>query len=284
MKFIIKKIIFFLKIILKLDQLNSVELSGKLSNYSQLKFLPKTPLYIPFNLGRTVRGISFEYLDNINLGENKKDLIGKQYIDLINNVPHETVIKNVMFLMKKEENMTAADIMNCPNNQYLNSFPAWASVLPWEKLSIKNKFDNYLRSFIKNRTKHGAKFVGRNGKLTKKEIYSEDVVISHVKQITKLISVIRKKGIKKTNNLPRVFILINKNNQWSWIMSTEGNHRAYLFYLLGLKKFPIIIEDVIYRESLKFSYNVKNGLYTLKEAENIFDGISNGNFYIRGLI
>ena len=67
-------------------------------------------------------------------------------------------------------------------------------------------------------------------------------------------------------------------------MSTEGNHRAYLFYFFGLKKFPVIIEDVIYRESLKFSYNVKSGLYTLKEAENIFDGISKGNFYIRGLI
>ena len=189
-----------------------------------------------------------------------------------------------MFHMKKEENLTAADIMNCPNNKYLNSFPAWASVLPWEKLSIENKFESYLKSFIKNRNKHGAKFNQNNGKLTKKEIYSLNVVISHVKQTEKLISSIKKNGIKKTNNLPKIFLLINKNNEWRWIMSTEGNHRAYLFYFFGFRRIPTIIEDVICRDSLKSTYNVKNGLYSLNEAENIFDEIFKGNSYIRGLI
>ena len=66
-------------------------------------------------------------------------------------------------------------------------------------------------------------------------------------------------------------------------MSTEGNHRAYLFYLFNEKKFTVVIEDVIYRESLKYCFNVKNGLYSLDEAENIFDYVFEGSTYIKGM-
>lgn len=67
-------------------------------------------------------------------------------------------------------------------------------------------------------------------------------------------------------------------------MSSEGTHRSYFFYFFGLKNFSVIIEDIIYRESLDFFYNVRNRLYSVKEAENIFDGIFNGSSYIRGII
>ena len=286
MKLLIKKIIFFFKSFLSLDQLNSFELTGKLANYSKFKFIPKTPLNVPFDLGRTARGIAFKNLNNFNLKEDKQDYIGKQYIDQLNGMSNDQLIKNFMSLLHKEENLTAADIMNCPNNKYLKCYPAWASVSPWDKLSTKNKYVTYLASFIENRNKHGASFYFTKAELKKEEIYSVDIAISHIKQNEKLIKSFREKGILKPNklSLPRVFILIKNSKEWRWIMASEGTHRSYLFYFFGLKKFSVIIEDVVYRESLESCYNVRNGIYSLEEAEKIFDGIFNGSSYIRGII
>lgn len=284
MKLFIKKIIYFFKSFLNLDQLNSVELSGKLFNYSKFKFIPKTVLNVPFNLGRTARGISFKNLYDFNLPGNKQDFIGKQYIDQLNGVPHKKVIKDLLLIMKREEMLTAADIMNCPNNKRLKLYPAWSSLSPWDKFTIEEKYHTYIESFIKNRSRHGAKFICKNGKLTTEEIYSPTTAESHVNQIDKLIKSIRNKGFMKSDKSPRAYILVNNHNEWRWIMSSEGNHRSYLFYLFDVEKLTVIIEDVVYRESLKSSFNVKNGLYTLEEAENIFDGIFNGNSYIRGII
>ena len=286
MKLLIKKIIFFLKGYLNLDKLNRIELSGKLVYYSNFKFIPKTPLNIPFNLGRTPRGISFDNLSDVNLKGNNQDLIGKQYIDQLNGISNERIIEDHMQILRKEESLTAADIMNCPNNKYLKSYPAWASVCPWDKISIEIKYNTYLESLIENRIKNGAKFNSKNLKLMKEEIYSNEIAISHLKQNEKLIKSFREQGIQKPKNLqlPRVKILINSNREWRWIMASEGTHRSYLFYFFGLKYFYVIIEEIIYRESLDSCYNVKNGLFSLKEAQNIFDGIFLGSFYIRGII
>lgn len=281
----IYKIIFFLKKCLNHDQLNCIELSGKLVTFSKLKFIPKTPLNVPFDLGRTPRGISFKNLKNDNLLGSKQDCIGKLYIDQLNGISNEQIINNHMLLLKKEKNLTAADIMNCPNNKNLKTYPAWASVRPWDKLSIKVKYDNYIETLIKNRSKYGAKFNFKNSKLNKEEIYSNEIAISHLKQNEKLIKSIREKGIQKPNKLemPRVIILVNNLKEWRWIIKS-GTHRSYIFYFLGLKQITAIIDDVVYRDSLKSCYNVKNGLYSLEEAENIFDGIFKGSYYIGGIV
>ena len=52
MKLLIKKIIFLLKGFFNLDKLNRIESSGKLVFYSRFKFICKTPLKVPFDLGR----------------------------------------------------------------------------------------------------------------------------------------------------------------------------------------------------------------------------------------
>jgi len=285
MKLIIKKIIFFLKTYLNLHQLNSVELSGKLILFSKFKLISKTHLEVPFSLGRTPRGISFKNLNNDKLKGSKQDLVGRLILDQLNGVSNDQIIKKHLLLLKKEENLTAAEVMHCPNNKYLKSYPAWASVRPWDKLSIKNKYDNYIELLFKNRNKHGAKFIVKKSRLKKEEIYSNNIAISHVKQYEKLIKSVREKGIEKTNilQMPQIIILINNSGQWRWII-TAGTHRAYIFYFLGLEQFSAIIEDVIYRESLASCYNVKNKLYSLEEAENIFDEIFKGSSSIGQIV
>ena len=285
MKYIIKKIIFFFKTYLNLHQLNSVELSGKLIHFSKFKLVPKTHLDVPFNLGRTPRGISFENLNNDQIKDSKQDLVGRLILDQLNGISNEQIIKKHLLLLKKEANLTAADVMHCPNNKYLKSYPAWASVRPWDKLSIKNKYSNYLELLFKNRNKQGVKFIFKKSRPKKEEIYSKDIAISHVKQYEKLIMSFRAKGIKKTNilEMPQIVILINKSGQWRWII-TAGTHRAYIFYFFGLKQFSAIIQDVVYRDSLESCYNVKNKLYSLEEAENIFDEIFTGSSCIGQIV
>ncbi len=275
LKLPIKKIIFFLKTLFRLDQLKLRESKGEIRNLSQLKFLPKTILNVPFNLGRSTRGISFENLE--------KDLVGKQFINQLNGVPQSTLINNYFVILKKESELNAGDVINLPNNNILKNYPAWAVVMPWERIDITKKYSEYIKLFIKNRKKHGLIFDNKVSDLTKKEIYSHEIAISHVVQTQKLLKSLRENGIKKSSNYPRIFILKN-NEKWRWIMATEGNHRAYLFYLLGLKNFSVIIEGIINKQKLRSCYNVKNGLYSLNEAEKIFDGIFDGSIYIRGMI
>jgi len=210
---------------------------------------------------------------------------GKLYIDQLSGISNEEIINNHMLLLKKEENLTAADIMNCPNNENLKSYPAWVSVFPWDRQSIKYKYDNYIESFIKNRSKHGAKISFKNANLKKEVLYSTEIAISHLKQNEKLIKSFRDKGIQKTDKLefPRIIILMNDLKEWRWIIKA-GTHRSYIFYFFGLKKFSAIIDDVVYRKSLASCYNVKNGLYSLEEATNIFDGIFDGSSYVGGIV
>lgn len=282
---LIKKIVYFLKRYLNLHQLNSVELSGKLVHFSKLKLMPKTPLDVPFNLGRTPRGVSFESLNNDTLKESKQDLVGKLILDQLNGISKNKIIKKHLLLLKKEKSLTAADIMQCKNNKYLKSYPAWACVRPWDKLSIQNKYDTYIDLLIENRNKNGAQFSLKKSRLKKEEIYSKNIAISHVNQYEKLIKSFREKGIKKTNilQMPQVIILINSSGEWRWII-TAGTHRAYILYFLGLKQLSTIVEDVVYRESLESCYNVKNRLYSLEEAENIFDKIFKGSYCIGQIV
>ena len=60
LKLFSKKIIFFLKSSLFLDSLNKNEIEGNIENLTFIKFIKKTPLKVPFSLGRTARGCSFD--------------------------------------------------------------------------------------------------------------------------------------------------------------------------------------------------------------------------------
>lgn len=273
LKTIIKLLIYEFKSRLFLNRLNSIESKGKIFFNTNFKFVPKTNLIIPFHLGRSRRGIAFDEINNL-------DPYGKIYFQLINGQPQDLLIDKLSKLIYEEKNTNASEIMNCLENKTLKRFPAWAHVMPWDDFTYTNKFQSYYGSLISNRSDHGASFVKAEDDIY---INSYAIARSHIEQCNKLIKSINMKGIINNLDMPRIHLLI-KGNEWRWYMTSEGNHRVNLFYLMGYEKFSAVISSKIYRNKVQDWFNVKNETYTIKEALMIFDNIFEGSKYICGMI
>lgn len=272
-KKLIKLLIYKFKSKLFLNRLNAIESNGKILFNTNIKFISKTNLIIPFNLGRSRRGIAFDEIKNL-------DPYGKIYYQLINGQPQNLLIDKLSKLISDQKNTNAAQIMNCLGNKTLKRFPAWAHVLPWDNFTYKYKFESYYESLIINRSDHGASFVKDEDDIY---INSYEIAKSHIEQCNKLIKSINMKGIIDNLDLPRIHLLLN-GNEWRWYMDNEGNHRSNLFYLLGYDKFSAVISSKIYRNNVQNWFNVKNQTYTIKEALMIFDNIFEGSKFICGMI
>ena len=266
-----KKVINLITIFKKLfflQNLNYLEEEGNLTKFTKLKLIPKSAINLPFKMGRTSRGVAFK---NINLSDPFGELILKQ----LRGISRDQLIVGWYKLLAEEKNSNAADIMNCQNNQRLKHLPAWTCVLPWEECSSIDKLHSYLPNFFKNRISNGAKFNKPYRKLTENDIYSISIGESHVLQTEKLLKSIQKSGIIKNKDLPRVIILI-RDKEWRWSISTNGNHRSYIYYGLGESYLYAIIHQIIYKKDSKKWFNVVNKNYTISEAEEIFDNIFDG--------
>ena len=109
-------------------------MKGFVSKLSKLRFFPYTKIQVPFNLGRTIRGISFK--ENIMLDPN-----GKLCKNIFNDISENILFDDISTILEKERKRSAADIVGLENNINLKNYPAWAIVMPWEKLSIEDKFE-----------------------------------------------------------------------------------------------------------------------------------------------
>ena len=92
---------------------------------------------------------------------------------------------------------------------------------------------------------------------------------SQVNQSIRLLDSISRNGFKSELGLPSIHILV-KDKEWRWFMS-QGNHRAYILYLLNYKFIDGTIDSVIYKKKSHLWPNVKNGLFKIEEAELVFD-------------
>lgn len=269
-------LITLLKKIFFLYKLNYLEEEGNLTKFTKFKLIPKSSINLPFKMGRTSRGVAYKNINSF-------DPFGEMILKQVSGLSHDQLIEGWHKHLAKEKNSNAADIMNCQNNQILKILPAWTCVLPWEEYSAIDKFNSYLLNFFKNRISNGAKFNKPFSELNENDIYSIHIGKSHVLQTEKLIKSIQKNGIIKTINLPRVIILI-RGKQWRWSMSTNGNHRSYIYYGLGEKYLYAIIHKIIYKKDSKKWLNVVNKNYTKSEAEEIFDNIFDGKLKTKSII
>ena len=266
------------KSLFNLDKLNAQENKGKILRLTKVKFTPNTKIKVPFHLGQSIRGLSFKK----NL---KNDLYGNFINEILNDVDKETLINTLFLHLKKEKNLNAANIVGLENNYKLAKYPAWSLVMPWEKINIEKKFNNYKKKFIDNRSKHN-KNIKNWHNLTNEDIfYSYDCAKSKYNQSKYLLKNIKKDGLRSFDfkDSPKICVLVNKN-EWRWCMSGSGNHRAYISSLLGDKFFECVVETVIDKKNISNFYNVKNGLYSLSEANFIFDSYFSGDNNLRGLV
>ena len=276
--YIFKYISSFLKVILYLDKLNKNEESGKISKIIKFKFTPKSKINVPFLLGRSIRGLSFQ-------GNLKKDPFGIFIKNIFQELDKDMNNEYLFSHLKKEKFFNAATIVGLKNNLNLAKYPSWALVMPWEKISIKKKYLLYKNQFITNRSEYVSNMKKQNNLNGEDFLYSYDYVNSQYFQTKQLLQSIKKNGLMsfKYNDAPKIFILID-NDEWRWCMSGEGNHRAYISSMLGNKSFQCIIEGIVDKKNISNCYNVRNGLYSTTEAKIIFDHYFLGDKCLRGFV
>ena len=67
-------------------------------------------------------------------------------------------------------------------------------------------------------------------------------------------------------------------------MGDAGNHRSYVFYFLGHKFFHARVNTIVNKKEVNNWHNVKNGTYSVEDAENIFDSYFDGCKAFRGMV
>jgi len=265
-----------LKEILFLGKLNQKEQQGIILLFTKFRLLPNTKVLVPFNLGRSVRGVSYD--KNIML-----DPAGRLCYEISKGLSNEKLCKNLSRTFDNEKQFSASDIVHIDSNNILKSYPAWAIVMPWEKLNIEDMYEKYPEIFYKNRSSRGLAFENTDRLSIIKTMYSLKFVENRVNQMKDLYESINSNGLIKDTNLPKINILI-KENEWRWFMGDGGNHRSYILSFLEYKFFKARVSSIIYKKNIQDWHNVKNGTYTIDEAELIFESYFEGSKVFRGMV
>tara|TARA_B100001175_G_scaffold302803_1_gene297196 strand:+ start:2814 stop:3647 length:834 start_codon:yes stop_codon:yes gene_type:complete len=268
-----KKIRFIIYSILKIS-LNKSELQGELNYFTFLKFKYSYIMDLPFNVGRTNRGLNFDNNEYVFTGLVK---------DLVNRKNKSEIKRNLFQEFKSYKNLKVLDINEYMNNSILKSFPIWNMFAPWEKIDKSNLDLDYLKRFYKNRQEHKLNFESENPNEILKKIYSKQSALSQLNQYENLYKKIKKEGyVNDYKNLPTAVILIDQE-KWVWMIQS-GNHRAYLKKEMGDSFIKCEILDIIKLEKMNKCYNVKNNIFSNKEAISFFKRVFEGKIVVRGVV
>jgi hypothetical protein len=268
-KKIIKISIDFIKKTLSLCNLNKNELQGFISPLSKLHFIPYTIVTVPYSLGRTCRGVSF----NENF---MQDPYGKLWIAIFNGADIKDATKDLMIKFKEQKDLRVSSVVHLRNNVKLKKYPAWAFVLPWDTLSVEDKFESYPDSFYRNRSQNGLTFSNNLRSSIIETMYSLESLESKVNQMQNIFKSIKRHGLKKSSDFPNINIFVD-GDEWRWSMGDAGNHRSFVCSGLDFETLEVRISSIIYRNKVNSWKNVKNGTYSPEEAVYIFDSYFNGS-------
>ena len=258
------------------NRLNEKEINGKLFFFTFLKFKFSYSLDLPYKLGRTIRGVSY-------IGR-KKDLYSKLVEEILLGKDQIFLTDKLHKKYKSSKDLTIKKFNTFIQNSKLKNMPLWLIPDPWDKTEINNHKENYLKNFYKNRAENKMFFRNDDLKYIESKIYSKGTASSHVKQIKKLTDNIITQGYKENfKDLPTAVILI-KGNQWVWMISKSGNHRAHIKKELGYSSIRCKILKVVNYKNINKFHNVRNSLYLEKEASDFFDKVFEGLDPIRGPI
>ena len=276
LKKIILAIIDLIKTFFFLSNLNKNESQGFISSLTKIRLMPYTKVRVPYCLGRTVRGLSFD--ENLEL-----DPAARMCKDLFDDIDHLIIQDNLLKVFAQQKDMNAADIVNLKNNFKLKDYPAWAIVMPWEELNIEDVFKSFPETFYKNRISQGMLFEENSRLSIIDKMYTVEFARNRVEQMNTLYKNLKNNGYVQDSNFPKINILIKKN-EWRWFMGDGGNHRSYVFYFFGHKFFNARVSNIINKKEVHNWHNVKNGTYSAEEAENIFDSYFDGCKAYRGMV
>lgn len=255
-----------------LNLLSSKEESGFLDFSSKFKLFRGSQINAPFSLGRTIRGVAFDLkkLDPYSRCLLNYDA-GKIDVDHFS--------KTILQTFVKEQDYIISDFIPNFEQNCLSKMPGWTISFPWELFGIKDREKEYLELLAENRKMH----LDSVNPEAKNHIDVIKYARSQALQFAKLGANLKVNGFNPNFERPGGYIL-KKDNSWRWVMTGNGNHRAYLMSRLGETHLPITIKKVVDRAQSNRWPNVINGEYSKSEAEMIFDLVFDGKTRIRGCV
>jgi hypothetical protein len=264
------------KSLLNLNTLNELESDGNFSWITRFRLLPKTKVTLPFTLGISCRGCAF--VDHID-----KDPFAKIVEQVLVSDGDDHIIEYLLKCYENEQKLVGETPMRELAPAAFSNVPPWAIVMPWEKISLQEKLRLYLELYKANRGMYGANLRTTQSDSPSSFLYSTAAARSQVEQTRKLVCDIRSRGIIETGDLPLVYVL-RRGRQWRWCMTGEGNHRAYIFSLMGEPSMLAEVYAFVDRDRASEWPNVLNGNYTVEEALPVFDSYFEGRNCIRGVV
>ena len=186
-----------------MSNLNKNESQGFISPLTKIRLTPYTKVRVPYCLGRTVRGLSFD--KNLEL-----DPAARMCKDLFDDIDHLIIQDNLLKVFAQQKDMNAADIVNLKNNIKLKDYPAWAIVMPWEELNIEDVFKSFSKKFYKNRISQGMLFEENSRLSIINKMYTVEFARNRVEQMNKLYKNLKNNGYVQDSNFPKINILIKK--------------------------------------------------------------------------
>lgn len=257
---------------LRLNNLDHIELSGTVSTYTHIKLLKHFVFELPFTLGRTIRGVDYSAsaLD-----------IFLQALEKEKSRPFDLnhFSRLIADVYSDELGLLISDKIPITHGSLLGSLPLWAMSYPWELQSPFDKVNCYLSMVIANRSSYFPKSSLR----ADKHLDPDSFGMSHAIQFSNLLTSILDNGYQPSRSRPGVYIL-RSGKQWRWVMSGSGNHRSYILNHLGSQSLPAEIIGVINRNHLNQLPLVRQGVYTVRIAEHIFDSVFSGSTSLRGIM
>ena len=256
-------------------RLSETEKKGNFLKLTYCKILLSSTVQLPYELGRTVRGTKFD---------SSKDIYSKVVAEILNNKSSDEITKILHNEYQKFEYKSVSDINNFLTTSKIISYPSWLMVLPWDSIDINTMKKNYLLSFYKNRSENGMSFIQKSLEHYEEQIFSYGTAKSHVHQFERLIKKIKDQGyIENSYDYPTAVILV-KDNEWRWIMSSSGNHRAHIKKELTYSYINCKVSGIVNFSRLHRLKNVVNGIFNEREAAILFDNVFNGEVPVRGPI
>ena len=192
-------------------------------------------------------------------------------------IDKKTFIKSFVKKIKSKikSSRSASEAIKFAKSKKLSLYPEWALVLPWENITIEENYNTYLEKFCSKRKKL-KKFYEKCNQCDKEKIIYNDLAWeSHAEQFYKLYNSILKNGFNE-NNLVSVSLFKYKNLT-RFSLKDDGNHRIRAAYVIGIKSVPLKISEIVDFKDINKWKNVKNGLYSYKEAKKIFINYFNYN-------
>jgi hypothetical protein len=269
-KYLVIKVFRTLHSLIKLDVLSTAERNGFLNHFTSFKLVRKSFHNLPFSEGLTVRGAHFGYVDPFcrALFHVEGEIDEENFSNVISHELFAQIDKKVK------------DFLPASSGFPFYDYPLYSIAFPWDSHTYDTFKDNYLEMVLENRREH---LSDKKQVITKDYVYSNEFVASHLNQFNKLLRSIQSNGFNTHQDRPRVLIL-KEGNRWKWMMSGQGNHRAYLLSMLKYEKLPCEIVKVVDKKDVEKWSNVKNGIYTKDHALEIFDLIFSGRRICKGIV